>query len=83
MELLCALGMSRSLTCDGHVFTPCSAWQFYGIDVTAIGSIRASFLLRVLVVDVQPFQAIMVDLLESEDWEVRYVCFLATEQTRI
>lgn len=48
-----------------------SAWQFYGVDMSAVSSIRASFLLRVLVVDVQPFQTLIMDLLENEDWEVR------------
>ncbi|TCD71881.1 hypothetical protein EIP91_000013 [Steccherinum ochraceum] len=46
------------------------AWQFYGIDMTAVSSIRTSFLLRVLVVDVQPFQMLISDLLESDEWEI-------------
>ncbi|KAH8106968.1 hypothetical protein BXZ70DRAFT_1003857 [Cristinia sonorae] len=47
------------------------AWQFYSIDMAEVSTIRASFMLRVLVVDTQPFQTLVVDFLESEAWEER------------
>ena len=59
-----------------------SAWQFYGIEMTAVSAIRTSFLLRVLVVDVQPFQMLLTDLLEDEEWQVRCVPVRALHQCR-
>lgn len=51
-----------------------SAWHFYDIQHPELSSIRTSFLLRVLVVDSQPFQAQMHELFEVQDsWERRLV----------
>ncbi|THH33844.1 hypothetical protein EUX98_g253 [Antrodiella citrinella] len=55
---------------NGSALCTC-AWQFYGIDMTAVCTIRTSFLLRLLVVDSLPFQTLVSELLTSEDWEVR------------
>ncbi|OBZ75571.1 hypothetical protein A0H81_04216 [Grifola frondosa] len=47
-------------------------WQFYAIQLHEISSIRTTILLRVLVVDVQPFAALLHDLFKRDgDWEIR------------
>lgn len=49
-----------------------SIWQFYAIQAPEISRLRTTLLLRVLVVDAQPFQALLQDLFEfSSAWEAR------------
>jgi hypothetical protein len=49
-----------------------SAWDFYGMQHKKLATIRISFLLRLIVVDVEPFLEIWSNVFSSEDWEVRY-----------
>jgi hypothetical protein len=50
----------------------CSAWRFYDIDSQAISEIRTSFLLRLLVVDPQPFDTLLRGFLRSGGkWQIR------------
>ena len=37
-----------------------------------LSTIRITFLLRLIVVDVEPFLAIWSNVFSSEDWEIRY-----------
>ncbi|KZT09437.1 uncharacterized protein LAESUDRAFT_741739 [Laetiporus sulphureus 93-53] len=47
-------------------------WQFYGIQNSEVTTIRPALLLRILVVDNHPFQALLDDLLSpSRPWEMR------------
>ncbi|KAI0831397.1 hypothetical protein BC628DRAFT_1312212 [Trametes gibbosa] len=47
-------------------------WQFYAVQDAQISTIRTSLLLRSLVVDPQPFQALMQKLFEKgRNWEAR------------
>ncbi|KAI0780831.1 hypothetical protein BD413DRAFT_500442 [Trametes elegans] len=47
-------------------------WQLYAVQVPEISTIRISLLLRTLVVDAQPFQALLESLFEQGgSWEVR------------
>ncbi|KAF7294902.1 hypothetical protein MIND_01028100 [Mycena indigotica] len=56
---------------NGRMLAKC-AWQFYGIQRHDIHSIRTSFLLRVVLVDSQPFQELLHDsLLPAVEWEMR------------
>ena len=56
-----------------RVTTPfISAWDFYGIQHEKLATIRISFLLRLIVVDVEPFLEIWSSVFSSEDWEIRY-----------
>lgn len=49
-----------------------SVWQFYGIDVPDVSVTRTSLLLRTLVVDPQPFQGLISELLsKTTDWAIR------------
>jgi hypothetical protein len=49
-----------------------SAWDFYGMQHKQLATIRISFLLRLIVVDVEPFLEIWSKIFSSEDWETRY-----------
>ena len=49
-----------------------SAWDFYGMQHKKLATIRISFLLRLIVVDVEPFLEIWSKVFSSEDWETRY-----------
>lgn len=49
-----------------------SAWDFYGMQHKELATIRISFLLRLIVVDVEPFLEIWSKVSSSEDWETRY-----------
>jgi len=49
-----------------------SAWDFYGMQYRKLATIRISFLLRLIVVDVEPFLEIWSKVFSSEDWETRY-----------
>lgn len=49
-----------------------SAWDFYGMQHKSLATIRISFLLRLIVVDVEPFLEIWSKVFSSEDWERRY-----------
>ena len=49
-----------------------SAWDFYGMQHKELATIRISFLLRLIVVDVEPFLEIWSEVFASEDWEIRY-----------
>lgn len=49
-----------------------SAWHFYGMRHNKLATIRISFLLRLIVVDVESFLEIWSDVFSSEDWEIRY-----------
>ncbi|KIJ69367.1 hypothetical protein HYDPIDRAFT_36436 [Hydnomerulius pinastri MD-312] len=53
--------------------TLCSCvWQFYDVQHHNISSIRTSLLLRVLVVDVQPFRELLTSIFASQtQWETR------------
>ena len=53
-----------------------SAWDFYGMQHNKLATIRISFLLRLIVVDVEPFLEIWSDVFSSEDWETRYCDWL-------
>ncbi|KAH7926319.1 hypothetical protein BV22DRAFT_1063234 [Leucogyrophana mollusca] len=55
---------------NGKVLCSC-VWQFYEIQHHDISSIRTSLLLRVLVVDPQPFQSLLDRQLHSNSWESR------------
>lgn len=56
---------------NGRFLALC-AWQFYGIQYVEISNIRTIFLLRTLVVDSQPFQALIHDwFLPDDNWERR------------
>ncbi|KAJ7063344.1 hypothetical protein C8F01DRAFT_1132647 [Mycena amicta] len=56
---------------NGRMLAQC-AWQFYGIQRHEIYSIRTSFLLRVVLVDSQPFQELLHDwMLPTGQWELR------------
>ncbi|KAI0324520.1 hypothetical protein GY45DRAFT_1288775 [Cubamyces sp. BRFM 1775] len=47
-------------------------WQFYAVQSPEISTIRISLLLRILVVDAQPFQALLQSLFaEDSNWEIR------------
>ena len=37
-----------------------------------LSTIRIAFLLRLIVVDVEPFLEIWLNVFSSEDWEIRY-----------
>ena len=49
-----------------------SAWDFYGMQHEKLATIRISFLLRLIVVDVEPFLEMWSKVFSSEDWETRY-----------
>jgi hypothetical protein len=50
-----------------------SAWKFYGIQRDDIAAIRTNFLLRILVVDSEPFQNLIDGGLNPDlHWERRY-----------
>ncbi|KAF7304918.1 hypothetical protein MKEN_01206100 [Mycena kentingensis (nom. inval.)] len=54
-----------------RMLTQC-AWQFYDIQRHEISSIRTTFLLRVVLVDSQPFQELLHDwMLPTAQWELR------------
>ncbi|KAK0210802.1 hypothetical protein DFS33DRAFT_1251098 [Desarmillaria ectypa] len=56
---------------NGSMLCNC-AWQLYGILRPEISALRASFFLRILVVDIQPFQHILKRVFSAEgDWELR------------
>ncbi|KAF7323012.1 hypothetical protein HMN09_00080900 [Mycena chlorophos] len=56
---------------NGRMLAHC-AWQFYGIQRHEIYSTRTSFLLRVVLVDSQPFQELLhAWLLPTGQWELR------------
>lgn len=49
-------------------------WSFYGIELSDVSDTRAGLLLRVLVVDAQPFQTLLTKQFEGQDdWQLRYV----------
>lgn len=49
-----------------------SAWRFYNSDSQELSDIRMSFLLRILVVDPQPFDALLRELLRpGGKWQIR------------
>lgn len=49
-----------------------SAWKFYDSDQPGLVALRAPFLLRILVVDVEPFDDLLNAILVSSDnWESR------------
>ena len=51
-----------------------SAWEFYEIQRPEISAIRMTFLLRVLVVDVQPFQILLEEVFGPKgNWQGRCV----------
>lgn len=53
-----------------HIFE--SVWQFYAVQTARISTIRTGVLLRVLVVDAQPFQSLLQRLFEPfGSWELR------------
>ena len=68
--------LGNSLLPNGFAFqlvtTFDSAWDFYGMQHRKLSMIRISFLLRLIVVDVEPFLEIWSKVLSSEDWETRY-----------
>jgi hypothetical protein len=49
-----------------------SAWDFYGMQYEKLATIRISFLLRLIVVDIEPFLEVWVKVFSSNDWEIRY-----------
>ncbi|KAG5220464.1 Protein kinase delta type [Salix suchowensis] len=54
------------------------AWKAYAVQQFDISAIRPAFLLRTLVVDEEPFQALLDGLYQSSvDWKIR--CFRLTE----
>ncbi|KAJ7219313.1 hypothetical protein GGX14DRAFT_435653 [Mycena pura] len=56
---------------NGRMLAQC-AWQFYDIQRHEISTIRANFLLRVVVVDSQPFQELLHEwFLPGGQWELR------------
>ncbi|KAI0797914.1 hypothetical protein C8Q75DRAFT_845203 [Abortiporus biennis] len=56
---------------NGDVLCTC-AWEFYGMEMHEISLIRAALILRILVVDAQPFQTLMSQLsARSNDWTMR------------
>jgi hypothetical protein len=58
----------------GNLLTSRSAWEVYDIQHNELSSVRSSFLLRILVVDSQPFQLLMEDLFQpGGSWERRCV----------
>jgi hypothetical protein len=72
-RVLCAWYVSISFIDQANNIAS-SAWHFYDIQHPELSSIRISFLLRVLVVDSQPFQAQMHELFEFQgSWERRFV----------
>ena len=54
------------------ITTPNSAWDFYEMQHRELATIRISLLLRLIVVDVEPFLGIWSKVFSSEDWETRY-----------
>ncbi|KAK7693413.1 hypothetical protein QCA50_002981 [Cerrena zonata] len=47
-------------------------WSFYGIELSDVSVTRAALLLRILVVDTQPFQSLLVQQFEGQDdWQLR------------
>lgn len=56
-----------------------SMWSFYGIELSDVSVTRAALLLRILVVDSQPFQNLLMKQFEGQnDWQLRYVmCYLS------
>ena len=50
----------------------CSMWQFYAVQSAEISVIRTKLLLRILVVDAQPFQNLLEGLFDEHgSWDVR------------
>lgn len=61
---------------NGRMLAQC-AWQYYDIQRHEISAIRASFLLRTVVVDSQPLQELLHDwLLPSTRWELRLLAVI-------
>lgn len=49
-----------------------SMWQFYAVQAAEVSVIRTKLLLRILVVDSQPFQSLLESLFDKRGrWEVR------------
>lgn len=47
-------------------------WLFYGIEIQDVSVTRAALLLRVLVVDIQPFQALLSQQFQPRtEWQQR------------
>ena len=50
-----------------------SAWTFYDVLSAEMAAMRTSLLLKVAVIDLQPFEILLDKQLSSQSWEVRYV----------
>ena len=56
-------------------------WSFYGIELSDVSVTRAALLLRILVVDTQPFQSLLAEQFEGQDdWQMRYVLRAAVKE---
>lgn len=77
MGLLSLHGMSFvALGCNLYLISH-SAWEFYGVQRKELTAIRTGFLVRLLVVDVEPFQTIWKkDLSYDGPWETRYYFYI-------
>lgn len=74
MAKSCAHGTKLQVARSSISDSETSAWQFYEIQRHDISKIRTTFLLRILVVDSQPLQAVLNEwCLPSVSWEIRYV----------
>lgn len=51
-----------------------SAWTLFNITSTELTAMRTSLLLKVAVIDIQPFETLLEDLYSSRLWEIRYIC---------
>lgn len=72
MVSLFALGETISVHSEYTWLTSSSVWQFYDTEASEVSDSRPSLLLRILVVDVQPFQTLLSELLnETTDWTIR------------
>ncbi|KDQ07904.1 hypothetical protein BOTBODRAFT_180257 [Botryobasidium botryosum FD-172 SS1] len=57
---------------NGETLCQC-AWKFYNIQLREISSMRISILLRLLVVDTEPFRKLLEAQVQlSDDWEIRF-----------
>lgn len=61
-----------NLLAFGRHINPFSAWEFYDIQRPELSSLRASVLIRLLIVDTPPFRELLSDAFAHDiGWELR------------
>jgi hypothetical protein len=70
--------IARILYPTPNLIVSISVWQFYGIQLQRIATTRAALLLRLLVVDTKPLEAIIAEARQnSSPQEIRFGVFRA------